>query len=120
MTQQKTGRTLRIRLHQDLLAELARHPADLGYILKGQGGKPLHQHTLRISLQAFAAKHGAKVVPHGLRKNAVAALLEAGCSAAETAAISGQSLAMIEHYSKTREQGALGSAAILKWERHKR
>lgn len=120
VTQQKTGRTLEIRLHSRLQAELARHSFGLGYLLPGaRPGKPLHQQSLRTRLQAFAASHGAKVVPHGLRKNAVNALLEAGCSAAETAAISGQSLGMVEAYAKARAQGSLGSAAILKWERHK-
>lgn len=117
VTQQKTGRTLVIRLHERLRSELARHDFGLGYIIPGAiPGKPLHQQTLRERLQTFAAGLGAKVVPHGLRKNAVNSLLEAGCSAAETAAISGQSLAMVEHYAKARAQGALASAAILKWE----
>ncbi len=116
LTQQKTGRRLVIPLHDALKAELIRHPKGLGYIIPGmRAGKPLHQHTLRASLQAFAAKIGAKVVPHGLRKNAVNALLEAGCSAAETASITGQSLGQIEHYAKGRAQGKLATAAILKW-----
>lgn len=109
--QQKTKRLLDIRIHDDLAAELAKHPRSLGTIIPG----PLHQHTLRTSLQVFAAARGFKVVPHGLRKNAVNALLEAGCSAAETAAISGQTLGMVEHYAKSRSQSRLGSAAILKW-----
>jgi hypothetical protein len=67
-------------------------------------------------LQAFAAELGVKVVPHGLRKNAVNALLEAGCSAAETATISGQTLQMVEHYAKARSQKRLGEIAILKWQ----
>lgn len=42
--------------------------------------------------------------PHGLRKNAVCALLEAGCSEAETAAITGQSLRMVMHYAQKVNQ----------------
>jgi hypothetical protein len=57
-------------------------------------------------------------VPHGLRKNAVNALLEAGCSAAEAASISGQSLQMVEHYAKQRAQARLADAAVLKWQGH--
>jgi hypothetical protein len=45
----------------------------------------------------------------------VNALLECGCSAAETAAISGQTLQLVEHYAKKRDQRKLASAAILKW-----
>jgi integrase len=117
VTQQKTKRTLIIPIHDKLADELARHERRIGYIIEGQKGKPLHQHTLRETLQRFASENGAKVVPHGLRKNAVNALLEAGCSAAETAAISGQSLGMVEMYAKARAQGSLASAAILKWNR---
>jgi len=72
--------------------------------------------ALRDSIQRFCANRGFKVVPHGLRKNAVNALLEAGCSAAEAAAISGQSLQMVELYAKKRSQKTLGDNAILKWQ----
>jgi integrase len=119
ITQQKTGRTLTIQIHERLRDELARHDYGLGYIIPGvRPGKPLSQDSLRRRLQDFTATLGAKTVPHGLRKNAVNALLEAGCSVAETAAVSGQSLAMVEHYAKARAQGSLASAAILKWQGH--
>jgi hypothetical protein len=55
-------------------------------------------------------------VPHGLRKNAVIALLEAGCSSPETAAISGQSLRVVEHYAKERDQSLMADSAVLKWQ----
>jgi integrase len=116
VTQEKTGRQLEIRIHSALATELARHPRSLSTILTWHG-KPLKTPTLRLRIKTFAKELGEKVVPHGLRKNAVNALLEVGCSVAETAAISGQSLAMVEHYAKKRAQAALGTAAILKWER---
>lgn len=119
LTQQKTKRALSIMVHEALGRELARHPKTLGYILAGPGGRSLSPVSLRESLQAFAAKLGADVVPHGLRKNAVNALLEAGCSAAETASITGQSLVMVEHYAKARSQEKLGDSAVLKWQGHK-
>jgi integrase len=53
---------------------------------------------------------------HGLRKSAVVFLLEAGCTDAEAAAITGQSREMIEHYSIMVNQRKLATAAILKWE----
>jgi integrase len=120
VTQQKTGRQLSIMMHTALRLELERHGGRLGYILPGPRAGPISAVALRESLQAFAADMGARVVPHGLRKNAVNALLEAGCSAAETASISGQSLAMVEHYAKARNQKVLGDAAVLKWQGHKR
>ncbi len=57
-----------------------------------------------------------RLVFHGLRKSAVVFLLEAGCSDAETAAITGQSRDMVEHYAKQVNQRRLAAAAILKWE----
>ena len=57
-----------------------------------------------------------RLVFHGLRKSAVVFLLEAGCSDAETASITGQSRDMVEHYAKQVNQRRLAAAAILKWE----
>lgn len=53
---------------------------------------------------------------HGLRKSAVVTLLEAGCTAAEVAAITGQSMQMVEHYARQVNQKKLAAAAILEWE----
>jgi len=117
VTQQKTGKTLNLPLHRDLAALLAKEPKKGMTVLLRPDGKQWEPKTLRAMLQRWAAGHKVKVVPHGLRKNAVIALLQAGCSSAETAAISGQTLQMIEHYAKQRSQEVLGSAAILKWER---
>lgn len=116
VTQKKTSKTFDVPIHAALARELARHARSLGTIL---GGRPTESRIgkLRDDIQAFASGLGYEVVPHGLRKNAVNALLEAGCSAAEAASISGQSLQMVEHYAKRRSQSKLGQAAILKWER---
>lgn len=117
--QQKTEKVLQIRLHRDLQALLASTPKRGFTIITKANGSAVSQDWLRTSLQVWAKKNGAKIVPHGLRKNAVNTLLESGCSAAEAAAISGQSLAMVEHYAKRRAQPKLGSAAVLKWERNR-
>lgn len=113
LTQRKTGRALKIPIHQKLAIELARHERTLTTIIPG---KPTEGKNNKIRLAIQAACAPVKVVPHGLRKNAVNALLEAQCSIAETAAISGQSLQMVEYYAKKRSQEKLGKAAILKWE----
>ena len=57
------------------------------------------------------------LVFHGLRKSAVVFLLEAGCSIAEVASITGQSWKMVEHYARQVSQRRLAAEAILKWER---
>jgi len=114
LVQQKTGKALDIRVHSDLAARLGRARKTGITILADARGRRANVDALRQRLQKFAADHGFKVVPHGLRKNAVNALLEAGCSVAETAAVSGQSLQMIEHYAKARSGRRLSSAAIIK------
>lgn len=119
MTPEKTKKKrgeMQIPVHRDLQAELARHDKVSPFIFVGRDG-PMKPETMRRAIQIWATARGYDVVPHGLRKNAVNALLEVGCSVAETAAISGQSLQMVEHYSKKRNQTKLGSAAILKWEK---
>jgi integrase len=114
--QQKTGKELEIRLHRSLAAELAKHPRTALTILADERSRALRPDTVRERLQRFAKKFGYEVVPHGLRKNAVNAMLEAGCSAAETAAVTGQSLQMVEHYAKRRSTRKLAQSAILKFE----
>lgn len=116
LTQQKTGRVMNIPLHGNLVALLAETPKHGLTILTRADSGPVDADTIRKELQAFAAGYGAKVVPHGLRKNAVIALLEAGCSVAETASVSGQSFPMVEYYAKMRDQKKLSSAAIIKWQ----
>lgn len=110
--QQKTGKALVVPLHPSLAAIIAE--AD-DVLVPSYSGKPLSQDRARELLQAFAASHGHKVVPHGLRKNAVIALLEVGCSIAEVAAITGQSFKMVEHYARQRDVTALGVSAMAKW-----
>jgi integrase len=109
-----------IPIHSDLESELGMVRKKGLTIITDKHGRPIDaDDVLRPRLQAWAAARGFKVVPHGLRKNAVNALLEAGCSVAETASISGQSLALVEHYAKRRNTRKLGNAAILNWERAK-
>lgn len=115
VAQQKTGKALDIRVHSALAATLAATPRAAETILH-TGGKPMKIGTLRSQLQRWGAKQGCHLVPHGLRKNAVNALLEAGCSVGETSAISGQSLGMVEHYARKRNNRKLGSVAIGRWE----
>ncbi|PHP18320.1 hypothetical protein CG471_18440 [Sphingobium sp. IP1] len=114
LTQKKTGKALEIPIHAELAKELSRHERSLSTIIPG---KPTEgkNNKIRLAIQAVCAP--VKVVPHGLRKNAVNSLLEAGCSTGETAAISGQSLQMVEYYARQRSQKKLGQAAMLKWQR---
>lgn len=116
VVQHKTARPLTIRMHSELVALLDATPKRGLTILTQQDGRPVGDDAIRKELQAFTSAYGVHLVPHGLRKNAVIALLEAGCSVAETAAVSGQSFQMVEYYAKQRDQKRLSSAAILKWQ----
>jgi integrase len=122
LRQQKTGRALVIPAHQRLLAVLATIPRRTVQILSSSRGEPWTPGGFRSSWLAnlkgpLAPIHEAGLVFHGLRKSAVVTLLEAGCTDAEVAAITGQSRQMIEHYSRQVNQRKLAAAAILKWER---
>ncbi|GGC90836.1 integrase [Chelatococcus reniformis] len=58
----------------------------------------------------------AKLVFHGLRKNAVCNLLEVGCTEAETASIVEMSEQMVRHYSKSVDKRRLATNAMKKLE----
>jgi len=53
---------------------------------------------------------------HGLRKNACNKLFEVGCTEKEVEAITGQSAAMVAHYSKKANQLKLAKSALEKME----
>jgi integrase len=116
IVQEKTGTRISIPPHPALGQLLARMPK-AGLTIIALDGKRVDRQTVRGRLQRWAAKLGHDIVPHGLRKNAVNALLESGCSAAETASITGQSLGLVEKYAKARDGRRLADAAILKWSR---
>lgn len=114
--QDKTEKVLSIPLHKALKAELAKAPRKGLLIAVTERGRRYDEDTARDMLKAFCREHGVERVPHGLRKNAVIALLEAGCSVPETAAISGQSLKIVMHYAKERDQSLMADNAVLKWQ----
>lgn len=116
VVQQKTGKALSIPLLSELRAELDRTPKRGFTIITNYQGQSMTDQVIRRELKKFGEQHGHEVVPHGLRKNAVIAFLEAGCTIAETAAITGQTFAMVEYYSRQVDQKRLASAAILKLE----
>jgi integrase len=134
--QSKTGKKLWVPIHKELQVVLdaiaARErerggnvvglAAPAGTILKSTRGTGWTRDGFKASWQEelnraeFAGHRERRLVFHGLRKSAVVFLLEAGCSDAETAAITGQSRDMVEHYAKQVNQKWLAATAILKWE----
>ncbi|MBH9537483.1 tyrosine-type recombinase/integrase [Novosphingopyxis sp. YJ-S2-01] len=117
VVQQKTSKKLRIPLMAALRAELDRTPKTGLTILTNYRGGPLSPQRPRKELKEFTAEFGRPdLVPHGLRKNAVISLLEAGCTIAEVASITGQTYKVVEHYARQVDQARLGDAAIFKFE----
>lgn len=113
---QKTQRHINVAILPELWGMLQRRPLDGLTILTNANGRPWTQSGLRQKLQEWAKVRGYKVVPHGLRKNAVISLLEAGCTSAEVSGITDQSIQMIEHYAKRANKVTLGRAAVVKLE----
>lgn len=118
--QQKTGKRLWIPMLEELRAELDRTPKRGATILTSYEGERMTPQVIRRELKAHGDAMGVKVVPHGLRKNAVISLLEAGCSVAETAAITGQTYRIVEQYAAGISQKRMGEAAILKLEKKRK
>lgn len=108
----RTG-DLYIPIHKELAKILAEQPRTLTTIICNPDGSPVTPGALRQRIQKWA---GVKIVPHGLRKNAVEVLFEAKCTAAMVSAITGQSLLMLEHYARKRNNRKLAKAAMEKWE----
>lgn len=118
--QQKKDSQLRVAILPELGERLKRLEKKATTILTNANGQPWSQGGLRQKLQDWAAERGHKVVPHGLRKNAVISLLEAGCTAAEVSGITDQTIAMIEHYAEKVNKLALGRAAVVKLDAHRK
>jgi integrase len=136
VVQSKTGKRLWIPIHRELKQVLTAIEARekersdnvvplqrlSGPILTNSRGRAWTRDGFKASWQEelnrteMAVLRQRRLVFHGLRKSAVVFLLEAGCSDAETAAITGQSRDMVEHYAKQVNQKRLAAAAILKWE----
>lgn len=114
--QQKTGKEVNPPLHRDLAAVLARTPKRGFTIIATEQGMPVKMAFIRDRIKAFTKSYGKECVPHGLRKNAVIALLEAGCTVAEVSAITGQTYQIVERYASKVNNRRLGQAAILKLE----
>jgi integrase len=115
--QGKTGKELDILQHRALAALLDEIPRRSVYILTSSEGTPWQGGfgaSWKKNRPSLVGRLG--LVFHGLRKSAVVMLLEAGATEAETAAVTGQSLAMVMHYAKQVNQRKLASSAILKWE----
>lgn len=116
--QQKTKTALEIPMHDNLRAMIEGTPRSDRhlFLLSNRRGDPLTSGTFLVWCQQFSRAHSVNRTPHGLRKNAAIELFEAGCTAAEVAAITGhKTLAMLEHYGKRRSQPKIARLGMGKW-----
>lgn len=114
MVQGKTGKPLSLPVHSRLRPVIASAPRTAVTIATNASGRPWTPDGFKSSWN----KHRPAGAPpfHGLRKSAVVMLLEAGCTDAETAAITGQSREMVEHYARRVSQSRLADVAMRKWD----
>jgi hypothetical protein len=80
------------------------------------GAKETPPPELQAKAEAMQRLREAGLVFHGLRKNAVNMLLEAGCTEAEVSAIVEMSEAMVRHYSKDVDKRRLAVNGMKKVE----
>jgi integrase len=121
VVQEKTGTELWIREHKAVAAELSSdtHIVRLRLLTKASGGE-FDADSLSPWFADAIERAGLpdECVLHGLRKTAAKMLAEGSCSEHEIAAITGQSLQMVAHYTKDANQKKLASSAIQKLERN--
>lgn len=121
--QTKTGKTLQIPLHAELRPIVAecRNRAAIFVISKPSGTElntddfhAMWTREMKKDPQDRIRREG--FVFHGLRKNACIKLFEVGCTEKEVESITGQSPAMVAHYSKRVNQLKLAKRAMSKME----
>ncbi|MGH1478802.1 MAG: tyrosine-type recombinase/integrase [Geminicoccales bacterium] len=119
---QKTDTEVVIPMVSALREELARSlPVESLYLVPGRRGQMLTRNGLAHAIRDQMKKLDLPVArPHGLRKNAVANLIEAGADPRRIQAITGQSLQMIEHYGQAYKRENLALEAIELLERKDR
>jgi integrase len=117
--QQKTGSRLGIPIHRALKAELDQIPAGQLTLMQTEYGKPFSGPGFTNWFRDSAVAAGvAGCTPHGLRKNASAALAEAGCTDKQIMAITGHAnLSEVSLYTASADQERLAREAMKKLER---
>jgi integrase len=117
ITQNKTGKELWIPIHPTLADELQQVAKNGVAVVARRDGRPLTDSGFNRNWRRQQAKHGFTGLQfHGLRRNAVNALLEAGCEIPEVSSITGQSFEMVQHYAQEVNQKRLARSAMNKLE----
>lgn len=119
VVQQKGGARLLIPAHWRLKAELDQLPAGQLTFVQTETGKPFSAAGFTNWFRENAKAAGLSgCTPHGLRKNASAALAEAGCTEKQIMAVTGHAnLSEVSLYTASANQEKLARQAIKKLER---
>lgn len=119
VVQEKTGAEVLVPIHRDFWTAIQAIPAPSRVpmpLLYGRDDQLFTADALRDRLRTLMRDLGADYKFHGLRKNAVIALLEAGSTTWEVGSITGQTPEMVEHYARRVNREKLAMSAIAKWE----
>lgn len=119
VVQQKTGTRLGIPIHARLKVEIDQIPAGQLTLIQTEYGQPFSGPGFTNWFRDAARSAGLTgCTPHGLRKNASAALAEVGCTDKQIMAITGHAnLSEISLYTASADQEKLARAAMKKLER---
>jgi len=112
--QQKTGRTLAIPVHPQLVMVLAASPrSHLTFLVTPQGA-PYAPNGFSKAMRRWCDEAGLpECSAHGLRKAQARRLAESGCSAHEIASITGhRTIAEVQRYADAADQARLAETAI--------
>jgi integrase len=114
VTQQKTGKALALPVRPELKAAIDATPCGHLTFLVTKTGKSYGANDFSEQFRKWCDDAGLpqRCTFHGLRKAGCRRLAEAGCSANEIAAWSGQSLREVERYTKAADQKRLALNAL--------
>lgn len=114
--QKKTGKAVEIPIHRAFREAIREVPANSVLLLYNEHRRQFTPDALRSRLRRLMEEIGEDYTFHGLRKNAVNALLEAGCTTWEVSSITGQTAQLVEEYAKDVNRQKLAFSAVRKWE----
>jgi integrase len=114
VTQQKTGKALALPVRPELRAAIDATPIGHLTLLVTKTGKSYGANDFSEQFRKWCDDAGLpqRCTFHGLRKAGCRRLAEAGCTANEIAAWSGQSLREVERYTKAADQARLARNAM--------
>jgi integrase len=122
VVQQKTGTTLSIPIHAELLEAMKAGPSNGLTLIGDMHGRPISRNTLTLLIRKAVKKAGLppECVAHGLRKAQMRRLAECGATAKEIASVSGhKTLREVERYTAAADQKHLSRGAIAKLKRER-